>query len=242
MSDIIEHFHLAAMGGKNVFRAAQGQYQKSCLRPVVITEGIMLTIDGVWVTIEQMEVTHLSFHHITVFTLSESKDTFDAKDNKTLQSCRPQTEGVKLIMAQTTADPYELTNMAVALIKLVTTEPCFVDNNGLLFHANDRKDVIDKRMVDIKRLGEIQRHHEEEFNQTDPIPCGEFKWRTFLPRCTLHDDIPMQDYKTLDLDDIRYAWTYYGEGDKYGRYAYCANTGIKRGLTMGEFYGGGTVD
>lgn len=74
------------------------------------------------------------------------------------------------------------------------------------------------------------------------IPCSAFQWRTFLPHCDSHNGIPYTDYKTLDLDDDRYAWTYYGKGSKYGRYAYCANTGIKRGLTMGEFYGAGVVD
>lgn len=29
---------------------------------------------------------------------------------------------------------------------------------------------------------------------------------------------------------------------KYGRWQYCIKTGIKRTQTMGEFYGGGTVD
>ncbi len=44
-----------------------------------------------------------------------------------------------------------------------------------------------------------------------------------------------------DLDDSKYDWEFFGK-DKYGRYAVCRNTNIKRGLTMGEFYGSSTVD
>lgn len=44
-----------------------------------------------------------------------------------------------------------------------------------------------------------------------------------------------------DLNDEKYKWRYFGF-DKYGRYAVCENTKIKRSLTMGEFYGTSAVD
>jgi len=42
-------------------------------------------------------------------------------------------------------------------------------------------------------------------------------------------------------DDPKFDWEYFGDS-KYGRYAFCRNTQIKRGLTMGEFYGTSSVD
>ena len=55
--------------------------------------------------------------------------------------------------------------------------------------------------------------------------------------------IPTVDYKTIaDIDDgNKYQWHVLGR-DKYGRDMYCPKTQIKRTQTMGEFYGGGTVD
>jgi hypothetical protein len=44
-----------------------------------------------------------------------------------------------------------------------------------------------------------------------------------------------------DLNDPKYNWIMVGN-DKYGRTMYCTNTNIRRGLTMGEFYGSGIVD
>jgi hypothetical protein len=51
-----------------------------------------------------------------------------------------------------------------------------------------------------------------------------------------HESLVETDYQTLDLDDAKYQWEYFGK-EKYGRYAVCKNTNIMRGLTMGEFYG-----
>jgi len=55
--------------------------------------------------------------------------------------------------------------------------------------------------------------------------------------------IPLTDYETIDdIDDgSKYEWVQVGQ-DKYGRCMYCLKTGIRRGQTMGEFYGGGVVD
>jgi hypothetical protein len=45
-----------------------------------------------------------------------------------------------------------------------------------------------------------------------------------------------------DIEDgEKYEWVQL-PGDKYGRSMYCLKTGIRRGNTMGEFYGSGIVD
>jgi hypothetical protein len=66
--------------------------------------------------------------------------------------------------------------------------------------------------------------------------------RKFSPPLPEHRGVKLTDYKSLgDLDDPKFSWEYFGL-DKYGRYAVCRNTGIKRGLTIGEFYGTSAVD
>ena len=57
------------------------------------------------------------------------------------------------------------------------------------------------------------------------------------------EKIPLTKKETLtDIDngDV-YEWVQ-TRGEKYGRSMYCLKTGIRRGNTMGEFYGGGIVD
>ena len=65
--------------------------------------------------------------------------------------------------------------------------------------------------------------------------------RVFLDPRPEHIGLQVTEYKDLMLDWPAYNWEYFGH-DKYGRYAVCSRTGIRRGLTMGEFYGDGTVD
>lgn len=48
------------------------------------------------------------------------------------------------------------------------------------------------------------------------------------------------DINDIDNGDI-YEWVQI-KGEKYGRSMYCLKTGIRRGNTMGEFYGSGIVD
>lgn len=47
--------------------------------------------------------------------------------------------------------------------------------------------------------------------------------------------------KLADIDDPAHNWEYFGSS-KFGRYAVSEPLGINRGLSMGEFYGAGTVD
>lgn len=73
-----------------------------------------------------------------------------------------------------------------------------------------------------------------------------FKDRAFKSPLPEHDALPLlsvDDAVDLygDLDDGKFDWAYFGK-DKYGRYAVCRNTGIRRKLTMGEFYGAAVVD
>lgn len=71
-----------------------------------------------------------------------------------------------------------------------------------------------------------------------------FKERNFQPPLVQHKELKCESYDDPslgDLDDAKYDWEYFGF-DKYGRYAVCKNTKIKRSLTMGEFYGAGIVD
>lgn len=69
--------------------------------------------------------------------------------------------------------------------------------------------------------------------------------RVFHEPLPEHHKIERVNYKRVDeefpLDSGIYDWEYYGTG-KYDRYAICNNLGIKRSLTMGEFYGTSTVD
>jgi len=56
------------------------------------------------------------------------------------------------------------------------------------------------------------------------------------------DKAPWKEKEELgDLNDKKYNWIQVGHS-KYGRYMYCTNTKVRRGQTMGEFYGSGIVD
>lgn len=58
----------------------------------------------------------------------------------------------------------------------------------------------------------------------------------------LFDNAPVKEIKSFEnLDDPKYNWVMVGTG-KYGRLMWCTNLKIKRGQTMGEFYGTSTVD
>ena len=75
------------------------------------------------------------------------------------------------------------------------------------------------------------------------VSVKDFVWRTFLPADPeAHGHLEHHLPDEQDWDSPQYDWEYFGKGEKYGRYAVCKNTNIKRGLTMGEFYGAGTVD
>ncbi len=73
----------------------------------------------------------------------------------------------------------------------------------------------------------------------------------FIERKNLNDPEIAEKIKNLpytelsDIADIdngeKYEWVQVGN-TKYGRCMYCLKTGIKRGQTMGEFYGSGIVD
>lgn len=72
----------------------------------------------------------------------------------------------------------------------------------------------------------------------------DFKNRTFQAPLVQHKALNSKscdDPSLGDLDDDKYDWEFFGL-EKYGRYAVCKNTNIKRSLTMGEFYGAGIVD
>ncbi|ELA7322602.1 hypothetical protein Q9X98_004235 [Vibrio parahaemolyticus] len=56
-----------------------------------------------------------------------------------------------------------------------------------------------------------------------------------------HEALKMVNHESLDLDNPKFDWEYFGR-QKYNRYAVCANTNVKRSLTMGEFYGSSVVD
>ena len=56
------------------------------------------------------------------------------------------------------------------------------------------------------------------------------------------DNAPWKENEELgNLNDKKYNWIQVGHS-KYGRYMYCTNTKVRRGQTMGEFYGSGIVD
>lgn len=57
------------------------------------------------------------------------------------------------------------------------------------------------------------------------------------------EKIPLTKKELInDIDNgATYEWVQLA-GDKYGRSMYCLKTGIRRGNTMGEFYGSGIVD
>lgn len=71
----------------------------------------------------------------------------------------------------------------------------------------------------------------------------EFKTQKKMQETEEMKTLPWTDEKTIpDIDDSeKYDWHEVGYS-KYGRYMYCPKTKIKRGQTMGEFYGTGIVD
>ena len=71
----------------------------------------------------------------------------------------------------------------------------------------------------------------------------EFKTQKKMQETEEMKTLPWTDEKTIpDIDDSeKYDWHQVGSS-KYGRYMYCPKTKIKRGQTMGEFYGTGIVD
>ena len=75
------------------------------------------------------------------------------------------------------------------------------------------------------------------------VKAEAFEYRKKVPMTEEIKNLPCVDYKTIsDIDDgSKYEWVQVGE-DKYGRSMYCLKTGIKRSQTMGEFYGGGSVN
>ncbi|GAL23048.1 hypothetical protein JCM19235_1349 [Vibrio maritimus] len=73
------------------------------------------------------------------------------------------------------------------------------------------------------------------------VRTGAFVHRDFQEARPEHKVLEFRDLEELELDSPVYDWEYFGT-QKYGRYAVCKNTKIKRGLTMGEFYGESTVD
>jgi hypothetical protein len=78
------------------------------------------------------------------------------------------------------------------------------------------------------------------------MSTSDFTDRKFQEKRTEHEDIPclpIDDFKKAhgNPDDEKFDWEYFGLG-KFGRYAVCKNTNLRRKLTMGEFYGNGIVD
>nr|QPI16168.1 MAG: hypothetical protein NIOZUU157_00050 [Virus NIOZ-UU157] len=70
----------------------------------------------------------------------------------------------------------------------------------------------------------------------------EFKDRVRHDNASEMDNAPYKEASELgDLNNPKYNWIQVGHS-KYGRYMYCTNTKVRRGQTMGEFYGGGIVD
>ncbi|CAH7261744.1 conserved hypothetical protein [Vibrio chagasii] len=68
-----------------------------------------------------------------------------------------------------------------------------------------------------------------------------FTERKFMQPKTEHASLKHVNADSNDWNKPEFDWEYFGL-DKYGRYAVCKNTNIKRGLTMGEFYGSSSVD
>ena len=74
----------------------------------------------------------------------------------------------------------------------------------------------------------------------------EFKDRGFQSDLAMHENLECVKYSEVadkldNIDDPAHEWEYFGDG-KYSRYAFSKPLGIKRGLSMGEFYGSSTVD
>ena len=73
------------------------------------------------------------------------------------------------------------------------------------------------------------------------MKAEDFVWRDKHDETTEMRNAPHVDEDTIDVNDPKYNWIQVGRY-KYGRYMYCTNTKVRRGQTMGEFYGGGIVD
>jgi len=73
------------------------------------------------------------------------------------------------------------------------------------------------------------------------MKAHDFKERPRHDKTKRMDNALFVKMEDLDLDDPKYNWIQVGY-EKYGRFMYCTNNHIRRGLTMGEFYGGGIVD
>ena len=78
------------------------------------------------------------------------------------------------------------------------------------------------------------------------VPASAFVYRKKITDSEAVAEIrklPLVKADTIkDIDDgSKYEWVQVGQ-EKYGRCMYCLKTGIRRGQTMGEFYGGGIVD
>ena len=73
------------------------------------------------------------------------------------------------------------------------------------------------------------------------MKAEDFVWRDKHDNTVEMSNAPLVDKDTIDINDSKYNWIQVGH-DKYGRYMYCTNTKVRRGQTMGEFYGGGIVD
>lgn len=71
--------------------------------------------------------------------------------------------------------------------------------------------------------------------------CYSFTHKNFKTPLPEHKKLTEVTPDGKPLNDPMFNWEYFGF-EKYGRYAVCKNTLIKRGLTMGEFYGTGIVD
>lgn len=73
------------------------------------------------------------------------------------------------------------------------------------------------------------------------MKAEDFKDRVQHDKTSEMDKAPIVDKDKIDLNDSKYNWIQVGRR-KYGRYMYCTNTHVRRGLTIGEFYGSGIVD
>ncbi|WP_415912567.1 hypothetical protein [Neptuniibacter sp. QD37_11] len=81
------------------------------------------------------------------------------------------------------------------------------------------------------------------------MSASKFTDRVFRPATpeekALHESVPFlkwNDPSLGDLNDPKYQWAYFGRSAKMDGYAFCPVNKVRRGLTMGEFYGAGTVD
>ena len=73
------------------------------------------------------------------------------------------------------------------------------------------------------------------------MKAQDFKDRKQHDKTPEMDNAPWVKIPSGELDDPKYNWIQVGH-TKYGRYMYCTKTHVRRGQTMGEFYGSGVVD